>query len=114
MLDGQIPAVIQEVVERSKLAAIYRSRLAGTDVTWEAGALTGADLMAAALTIQNQLALLREKVADERSPEEKAASIRVAGAVEVARIAAAKPAKRVTNNGATLKASLKSGEVAGA
>jgi len=82
LLDGQIPAVIQEVVERSKLAATWRN----PDTKWVAGAITEDDLVAATTTIQNQLQLLAGRVEDDRSDAEKAASILVAGNLEVAKL----------------------------
>jgi len=52
-LDGQIPAVIREVVERSKLHAIYR--LKSADIT-----LTEDDIVKAARGMKRHLALLSE------------------------------------------------------
>jgi transitional endoplasmic reticulum ATPase len=71
MLDGEIPAVIQEVVERSKLAAIYRD----PDSDFGPGAIKGEDLVAAAHSMRNQLELLKEPVLDTRSERVKAAQI---------------------------------------
>ena len=84
MLDGEIPAVIQEVVERSKLAAIYR------DPTSEftSGSITGADLVQAAHSMRNQLDLLAERVPDTRSPVEKAAAITAEARVKAAELSA--------------------------
>lgn len=66
-LAGQIPAVIREVVERSKLYAIAR----GTgDLT-----VTGKDLEYAADEMTHHLSLLKVKPTDLRHPMEKAASI---------------------------------------
>lgn len=67
MLAGQIPAVIREVVERSKLAAIYR---AGAS---EKLGLVGEDLRVAAEGILSHIKLLEDPPADTRSDLEKAA-----------------------------------------
>lgn len=66
-LDGQIPAVIREVVERSKLAAVARLK------DGEELLLRGEDLEFAAGEMLNHLALMTPKPADERSDVEKAA-----------------------------------------
>ncbi len=65
-LAGQIPAVIREVVERSKLNAIRRG---GTLM------LTGADLLSAARGMLSHLELIKPKAPDTRSVQEKAAEI---------------------------------------
>lgn len=84
ILKGRIPAVIREVVERSKLAAIARG---GLD---KKGNLTieGTDLEAAAFAMDNHLRLLEPKAEDNRSDMEKAAhtlgTILTGGAVDVA------------------------------
>lgn len=72
MLAGQIPASIREVVERSKLAAIYRSGGA-------AFSITAVDLQVAAESIMAHLNLLKEQPEDKRSKLERAASILVEG-----------------------------------
>lgn len=74
-LSGQIPAVIREVVERSKLAAIARSKEGETGLIVEP-----ADLIIAVDTMIGHLALLLPKAPDKRSDREKAASI-IANAV---------------------------------
>lgn len=66
-LNGQIPAVIREVVERSKLAAV--GRLQGTEQL----VLKAADLEFAADEMLNHLRLMAQKPVDERSDIEKAA-----------------------------------------
>jgi len=71
MLDGEIPAVIQEVVERSKLAAIHRD----PNSTFGPGSIKGDDLVQAAHSMRNQLDLLAEREPDTRSGLEKAAAI---------------------------------------
>jgi transitional endoplasmic reticulum ATPase len=82
MLDGEIPAVIQEVVERSKLAAIYRNPTS----EFGPGSINSADLVQAAHSMRNQLDLLAERVPDERSPLEKAASIANEGRIKAAEL----------------------------
>jgi transitional endoplasmic reticulum ATPase len=54
VLDGQIPAVIREVVERAKLSAIRRAPEASLQ-------LTGEDLLRAAKSMSRQLELLNRK-----------------------------------------------------
>lgn len=66
VLAGEIPAIIQEVVKRSQLAAIRRG---GT------GNITAHDLQIAASSVQPQLALMRDALPDLRSEREKAAAI---------------------------------------
>lgn len=70
-LAGSIPAVIREVVERSKLAAIARF----PDVDALSLRLTSADLTIAAQGMIAHLALLAVQVPDTRSEREKAAQI---------------------------------------
>lgn len=91
MLDGEIPAVIQEVVERSKLAAIDRD----PDSEFGAGSITGVDLVQAAHSMRNQLDLLAERVPDTRSPIEKAAAIANEGRVKAAETHASALAERL-------------------
>lgn len=83
VLQGRIPAVIREVVERSKLAAIARGGHKDGRLVIE-----GADLEAAAFAMDNHLRLLEPKVEDTRSDVEKAAhvlgTIVTGGTVEVA------------------------------
>lgn len=64
-LRGQIPAVIREVVERSKLAAIARKGVVDT--------LDPQDLEVAARTMIHHIHLMQPKPVDERTPKEKAA-----------------------------------------
>lgn len=68
-LAGQIPAVIREVVERSKLAAISRTKGSGDY------SLTGHDLELAARGMLSHLELIKPKVVDTRSDREKAAEL---------------------------------------
>jgi len=68
VLNGQIPAVIREVVERSKLAAVGRARDTGEPML-----LTGQDLLVAAEGMVRHLGLLKELEPDTRSDAEKAA-----------------------------------------
>jgi transitional endoplasmic reticulum ATPase len=89
---GQIPAVIQRVVERAKLAAIHRD----PSTTWGAGALTGQDLVAAALAMKNQVDLLAERKEDTRSEYVKAAQIHADGRMKAAKVLAGD-----SNNGRT-------------
>lgn len=83
LLDDEIPAVIQEVVERSKLAAIDRDP---SNTDFGPGSLTGPDLVKAALSMRNQLDLLKVRQPDERSPMEKAAAIANDGRIKAAEV----------------------------
>jgi len=85
-MDGQIPAVIREVVERAKLAQIRRTKGQGGD-----GLLSGADLNVAAHGMLHHLNLLAPK-AEERmkSGAEHAAEISVKGLQAVAEAIAGK------------------------
>jgi transitional endoplasmic reticulum ATPase len=77
-LSGQIPAVIREVVERSKLAAVSRLR------PGEEMHLRASDLEFAADEMLNHVRLMTPKPSDARSEVEKAADIlgtHVAGAL---------------------------------
>lgn len=67
-LNGYIPAVIREVVERSKLAAISHTEL-GQELK-----ITGEDLLIAARSMVQHLELLKPVQEDLRSDVEKAAS----------------------------------------
>lgn len=60
-LAGHIPAIIQEIVERSKLGAIYHNRTS----------ITAKDLLSAAGTMENQINLIKPEVIDEREPIER-------------------------------------------
>lgn len=73
-LDGQIPAVIREVVERSKLAAISRM----TGKKGEKLEIHAKDLLTAARGMITHLKLMEPEKKDMRSDMEKAAAI-VAG-----------------------------------
>jgi transitional endoplasmic reticulum ATPase len=83
MMAGQIPAVIEEAVKRSKAAAVYRGV---TD--WGPGTLQGNDLVAAAHTMRNQNRLLEPRVEDTRSDILKAADMHGQSRVQAARILA--------------------------
>lgn len=63
-LQGQIPAVIREVIERSKLYAINRSNSAQVK-------LVGEDLLHAAKGIKHHLQLMKPKVSGVLTPEEQ-------------------------------------------
>lgn len=76
-LAGNIPAVVREVVERSKLSAITRVGSTGSF------ALTAPDLDAAADGMLEHLELLKESTPDVRSDIEKAAGVLVAGLKEI-------------------------------
>lgn len=68
-LSGQIPAVIREVVERSKLAAVRRLKVG------EQLILRSTDLEYAADEMLNHLRLMTPKPEDMRSKQEKAAEV---------------------------------------
>jgi transitional endoplasmic reticulum ATPase len=68
-LSGQIPAVIREVVERSKLAAVRRLK------PNEELALRASDLEYAADEMLNHLRLMTPKPEDTRSKQERAAEV---------------------------------------
>jgi transitional endoplasmic reticulum ATPase len=65
-LAGQIPAVIREIVERAKVAAIRRTN--SSDVS---GQISAADLMVTAEGMQRHLALLSEKKVGAPSPQDQ-------------------------------------------
>lgn len=69
-LEGQIPAVIREVVERAKLAQIRRTKGQGGD-----GLLVGADLKIAADGMVHHLSLLTPKVVNNEDAAITAAKI---------------------------------------
>lgn len=94
LLDGKIPSVIREVVERSKLAAIGRMK------PGEPMLLKGVDIEIAADTMIRHLELLREAKKDDRSDMEKAAEV-IASA-----LAPGKDASRPNGNGAKASTSL--------
>lgn len=70
MLKDQIPAVIRETVERSKLGIVAR-----TGRVPAKGTLVANDLIVAAATLDQQKALLEPKTQDTRTPDEKAARV---------------------------------------
>lgn len=72
LLAGEIPATVQEAVERSKLAAVYRD----PDTDFGPGSIKVEDLIRAAHSMQNQIALSREPELDTRSERVKAAQIK--------------------------------------
>lgn len=81
-LDGLIPAVIREVVERAKLAAIVRLDSGATTLD-----LVPEDLLKASASMQAQLGLMSQPIPDTREPIEKAAdtlasAIRLANGIE--------------------------------
>jgi len=72
LMDGQIPAVLREVVERAKLAALRLQKQSGKEAPL---VIDRQALIDAALSMSNQLELLKLKAVDERSETVKAASI---------------------------------------
>lgn len=78
-LDGQIPAVIGEVVERAKLSAIRRAAGVVADVK-----LNGDDLALAAESIQEQLELLNRKMPAAESEFVKGSKITAAATEKLA------------------------------
>lgn len=74
MLAGKIPAVIREVVERSKLAMVMRVTAYGGE-----DKVTGDDLCVSCESMHKHLELLSPKPKDTRSPFEKASQILVDG-----------------------------------
>lgn len=82
VLAGIIPALIREVVERSKLAAIRRvGSHGGGEVK-----LTGEDIEITARTMKRHMKMLEPKKKDERSEREKAAQIIADGNVHAAKV----------------------------
>lgn len=72
LLTGQIPSVVREVVERSKLSAIRRA----STTNFEGGVtITGDDILIAAKGISMHIKLLEDPEADNRSDIEKAAAM---------------------------------------
>jgi len=69
LLNGQIPSVVQEVVERSKLAALRRTERGGTV------RLSGPALAESARTMAKQVALLERKPTAKPSDVENAGHI---------------------------------------
>lgn len=88
LLAGEIPALIREVVERSKLAALRRDG----DLRLE-----GSDIEVTATSMKNHMNLLKPVEPDKRSDREKAAQIMADGALKAAeiRISSAKFSKEV-------------------
>jgi transitional endoplasmic reticulum ATPase len=78
-LTGQIPAVVREVVERAKLAAVARTGSASF-------LLTGADLETAADGMLEHLRLMEERKVDERPDRIKAAEMIAVSRVEAAQV----------------------------
>ncbi len=70
IMEGSIPAVVAEVVERSKLSAIRRAKGVVPDVK-----LSGPDITLAAKSIQEQRSLLDRVVTEPDSPMVRAAKI---------------------------------------
>jgi transitional endoplasmic reticulum ATPase len=82
VLAGIIPALIREVVERSKLAAIRRvGSHGGGEVK-----LTGEDIEITARTMKRHMEMLEPKKKDDRSEREKAAQIIADGNVHAAKV----------------------------
>jgi hypothetical protein len=71
VLSGQIPSVVREVVERSKLASIRRTKNEGKKQV----ELKGSDLLVAANGIMAHIKLLEEPEVDERSDIEKGCAV---------------------------------------
>lgn len=71
LMAGQIPSVIREVTERSKLAAIDRSATEGTELT----GLKGSDVLTAAQGIAGHVKMLADPPVDTRSDIEKGAQV---------------------------------------
>jgi len=79
LMEGQIPAVLREVVERSKLSALRVQKAAGTKSSL---VVTKDALIDAALSMKNQLDLLAERKEDTRTPTEKGAQLLANAIVE--------------------------------
>lgn len=79
-LEGQIPAVIREVVERSKLSAIARTEGKGKLQ------LAEQDLIIAANGMMDHLELMKPRVEDDRSERVKAAELLAASVENAARL----------------------------
>lgn len=69
VLEGQIPALIREAVERSKLSAIWRSGSTDKSSSDEPLSITGSDVLAAAKQVVAQVSLLNK----EEKPDEQTA-----------------------------------------
>lgn len=97
-LEGQIPALIREVVERSKLAAIHRNPSGDLH-------LTEADLLIAASAMKRHLELLAAPPADDRSDMEKSMDRlggHIAKAVQVGQPAKEQSLPQPVKNGSSL------------
>lgn len=81
LLHGEIPALIREVVERSKLAALRREG---------ALRLEAEDIEVTAKGMKNHMNLLKPQEADNRSEREKAAQIMADGQVRAATVQVSK------------------------
>jgi transitional endoplasmic reticulum ATPase len=81
LLAGEIPALIREVVERSKLAALRRDGELK---------LHGEDIEVIARSMKSHMNLLKEQQPDNRSDREKAASITAKATIEAATISTSK------------------------
>lgn len=77
LLAGEIPALIREVVERSKLAALRREGELR---------LEGSDIEVTAASMKNHMTLLKPSEPDKRSDREKAAQIMADGALRAAEV----------------------------
>jgi transitional endoplasmic reticulum ATPase len=101
ILAGNIPAVIREAVERSKMAAIYRTGRAVGD-----GDLTEQDIVVSARTMKAQADLLTPKKPDTRSVYEKAADIHGKHVIKAAEVSKASVVELAAQpvNGTTIRA----------
>lgn len=81
LLAGEIPALIREVVERSKLAALRREGELK---------LVGSDIAVTARSMKNHMNLLKPVEPDKRSDREKAAQIMADGQVRAATVRTSK------------------------
>ncbi len=82
LLNGRIPAVIREVVERAKLVTISRTGKAPA-----LGSITDSDLCSAAISMEAQLEVLNENVPKIKAVQVEAAEIMAKGYVEAAKVA---------------------------
>ena len=90
ILAGEIPAIIREVVERSKLAALRREG----ELT-----LTPNDIEVTAKSMKAHMQLLKPAAPDTRSEREKAAQIVADGQVRAATISVSKFAEEMREKG---------------
>lgn len=77
LLQGQIPAIVTEVVKRAKMEAVFRVGQSGQNS--DKVTLEGSDILRAAQGMLAHIELLKEPAADNRSDVEKAAATLVAG-----------------------------------